>query len=43
MTPQSEAYIDPDYEVKTSVTRFMEKNAKEWVFEFYRPWATISI
>lgn len=35
--------VDPDYEVKVTVTSFMEKNAKEWVLEFYKPWATVSI
>ncbi len=43
MYPVSEAYIDPDYEVKVSVTGFLSKNAKEWVSEYYKPWATISI
>lgn len=43
MALQSEAYIDPDYEVKVSATGFTAKNAKEWVYEYYNPWATISI
>lgn len=43
MGMQSEAYIDPDYEVKVSASEFMSRNATEWVFEFYKPWATISI
>lgn len=40
---QSDYYIDPDYEVKVSATGFPGKNAREWVFEYYNPWATISI
>lgn len=43
MTLQSEAYIDPDYEVRVSATGFTAKNAKEWVYEYYNPYATISI
>ena len=43
MTPTSEAYIDPDYEVKVSTTGFLAKNAREWVLEYYNPWATIAI
>jgi uncharacterized repeat protein (TIGR01451 family) len=40
---QSEPFIDPDYEVKVSATKFTAKNAKEWVYEYYNPSATISI
>ncbi|MFZ2410931.1 MAG: DUF11 domain-containing protein, partial [Candidatus Methanoperedens sp.] len=46
MNLQSEAYIDPDYEVKISATGFPAKNARGWVYEYYStepPWATISI
>jgi len=43
MAPQSEAYIDPDYEVKVSATGFTARNAREWVFEYYNPYATIAI
>ncbi|MDO8728136.1 MAG: hypothetical protein Q7J35_18945 [Candidatus Methanoperedens sp.] len=43
MTIGSEAYIDPDYEVKVSTTGFLAKNAREWVLEYYDPWATIAI
>ncbi len=43
MNPASEAYIDPDYEVKVSVTDFLSRNAREWVSEYYKPWASISI
>ncbi|VVB93938.1 Uncharacterised protein [uncultured archaeon] len=40
---QSEPFIDPDYEVKVSATGFTAGNAKEWVYEYYNPSATISI
>jgi len=43
MNQQSEAYTDPDYEVKIWATAFPAKNAKEWIFEYYKPWASISI
>ncbi len=43
MNLQSEPFIDPDYEVKVSATGFIAKNAKEWVYEYYNPSATISI
>ncbi len=43
MNLQTEAYIDPDYEVKVSATGFPAKNAREWVFEYYNPSATIAI
>jgi uncharacterized repeat protein (TIGR01451 family) len=43
MSPVSEAYIDMDYEVKVSVTGFLSKNAREWVSEYYKPWASVSI
>lgn len=43
MTLQSGAYIDTDYEFKISATGFTPRNAKEWVFEFYKPWAKISL
>ncbi|GFO96666.1 UPI0003D1A1DD related cluster [groundwater metagenome] len=43
MNPVSEAYIDPDYEVKVSVTGFLSKNAREWVSEYYKPRASLSI
>ncbi len=39
----TEAYTDPDYEVKISTTGLPAKNAKEWIFEYYNPSATISI
>ncbi len=43
MTLQSEPYIDPDYEVKVSVTAFPARNSREWVLEYYKPWSTVSI
>ncbi|GFO97956.1 hypothetical protein ig2599ANME_2167 [groundwater metagenome] len=43
MTIGGEAYVDPDYEVKVSATGFLARNAKEWVLEYYNPWATVAI
>lgn len=43
MTTTSEAYTDPDYEVKVSTTGFNAKNAREWVYEYYNPSASVSI
>lgn len=43
VTPQSESYIDPDYEVKVYGTTFMSPSAKEWVLQYYNPWATVAI
>ncbi len=43
MTPGSDPYIDPDYEVKVYTTGFMAGSAKEWIYQFYNPWATIAI
>ncbi len=43
MTVNSDAYIDPDYEVRVSTTGFVARNAKEWVLEYYNPWVTVSI
>ncbi len=43
MTVGGEAYIDPDYEVKVSATSFSARNSKEWVLEFFDPWAAVSI
>jgi uncharacterized repeat protein (TIGR01451 family) len=40
---QSEPYIDLDYEVMVSVTGFLDKNAREWVFEYYDPSATVAL
>ncbi len=43
MSKQSDPYIDPDYEVKISATDFPARNSREWVLEYYKPWATISV
>ena len=43
MTLQSEPYIDPDYEVKISATSFPARNSREWVLEYYKPWAAVSV
>jgi uncharacterized repeat protein (TIGR01451 family) len=43
MNMQSEPYIDPDYEVKISATSFPDKNAKDWIYQFYNPWVTLDV
>ncbi len=43
MTPGSDPYIDPDYEVKVTATDFPASDAQLWVYEYYSPWATINI
>lgn len=43
MTTLSEPYIDPDYEVKVSTTGFTARNAREWVYEYYNPSASVAL
>lgn len=43
MAPGSDPYIDPDYEAKIYATGFMAGNAKEWIYQFYNPWAKVAI
>jgi uncharacterized repeat protein (TIGR01451 family) len=43
MNTQSGADVDPDYEVNIAVTGILAGNAREWVFEYYKPWATVSL
>ena len=43
MTTLSEAYIDPDYEVKVSTPGFTARTDRAWVLEYYDPWSTVSI
>lgn len=38
-----DAYIDPDYEVRVSITDLPAKNAKDWIYQYYNPWATVNI
>lgn len=38
-----DAYTDPDYEIKVSVTDLPAKNAKDWIYQYYNPWAIVSI
>ncbi len=38
-----ESFIDEEYEIKISATNFPDKKAKEWIYQFYRPWVDISI
>ncbi len=43
LAPGIDTYIDPAYEVKVTATGFPASNAQLWVYEYYAPWATISI
>ena len=43
LTIQSGPDIDPDYEVMISGTGFLPGNSKEWVQEYYNPWAKVDI
>lgn len=36
-------YITPDHELKIKATDFPSKTAKEWVYEYYDPWVTVSM
>lgn len=38
-----DAYVDPDYEVRVLVTDLPAKNAEDWVYQYYNPWATVNI
>ncbi|CAG0949587.1 hypothetical protein METP3_00126 [Methanosarcinales archaeon] len=39
----SSPYIDPDYEYRVSTVEFPKRNSREWVYEYYKPWAKITI
>jgi len=39
----SEPHISPDYEYRISVSEFPKRNSREWVYEYYKPWAKVSI
>ncbi|MCZ7356304.1 MAG: hypothetical protein O8C66_11030 [Candidatus Methanoperedens sp.] len=43
LTLASGVYTDPDNEVKVSFTGGPAKNSQEWVLEYYKPYAAISI
>lgn len=43
MNMTSESYIDPDYDIRISVTEFLKRSAREWVHEYYNPWASVSV
>ncbi len=43
LTMQSGAELDPDYEFKISATGFLPGNSKEWVMEYYKPWAKVAV
>jgi uncharacterized repeat protein (TIGR01451 family) len=38
-----EPYIDTDYNYRISVNGFPQRNSKEWVYEYYKPWVSLSI
>ena len=40
---QSGPELDSDYEFKISATEFLPGNSKEWVQEYYKPWAKVAI
>jgi len=35
-------YIDADYNYRITVTGFPARNSREWVYEYYKPWADVS-
>lgn len=39
----AESYIIPDGELKVTAKELPSKNAREWLFESYGPWATIEL
>jgi uncharacterized repeat protein (TIGR01451 family) len=43
LTPRSSNEIDPDYEVKVSLTDILPGTSRDWVYEYYNPWAKVSI
>ncbi len=40
---QSANEIDPDYEVKVSLINILPGTSRDWVMEYYNPWAKVSI
>lgn len=38
-----ESYVVPDGELKVTANELPPKNAKEWIFESYAPWAVIEL
>lgn len=43
LTLMSANEIDPDYEVKVSLTDILPGTSRDWVMEYYNPWAKVSI
>ena len=39
----SDPHISPDYEYRITVTEFPKRNSREWVYEYYKPWAKVAI
>ena len=42
-TEETNAYTTLDHELKIRATGFPSPTAKEWVYEYYNPWVTISM
>jgi uncharacterized repeat protein (TIGR01451 family) len=40
---QSPNEIDPDYEGKITLNNILSGTSRDWVMEYYNPWATVSI
>jgi len=43
LSPDSSTEIDPDYEVKVSLTDILPGTSRDWVDVYYNPWAKVSI
>ena len=43
LTMQSGPELDPDYEFRISATDFLPGNSREWVMEYYKPWAKVAV
>jgi len=43
LSPKSSIEIDPDYEVKVSLTDSLPGTSRDWVDVYYNPWAKVSI
>ncbi len=38
-----EPYVDSDYEYRISVNAFPNRNSRDWVYEYYKPWVKASL
>lgn len=43
LTMQSGPELDPDYEFRISAVEFLPGNSREWVMEYYKPWAKVAV